>query len=85
MVQRVSVAPVSGLWCGSNAIVAGGHWGITWEPNDRLIRQITAAREDIEGRDRKNVERINEMERSINEILVGMRRPSRDSYGEPRR
>jgi hypothetical protein len=49
-----------------------------------LIKEIKAAREGIEARDQKNIERIDELERSLNEVLIGMRRPGRESYGDDR-
>jgi hypothetical protein len=47
-----------------------------------LIGEIKAARRGIEDRDQKTVERVDELERSINEILIGLRRPGGGSYGD---
>jgi len=52
------------------------------EPNiETLIREIKAARQGIESRDQKTIERVDEIERSINEVLLGMRRPSGTDFG----
>jgi len=55
------------------------------EPNiGQLITEIKVARRGIEDRDQKTVDRVNELEQSINEILVGMGRPGDGIYSDGR-
>jgi hypothetical protein len=55
------------------------------EPNiDRLLAEIRSAKAGIETCDQKTIERVDELERSINEILVGQRRPGSHNYGGTR-
>jgi len=54
------------------------------EPNNfrDLPTEINAARNSIETRDLQTIERVDELERVLNEVLVGMRRPGSESYGD---
>ena len=48
-----------------------------------LLNEIKAARQAVETRDGQTQERVAELESSINEILLGMRRPGGDGgYGD---
>jgi HK97 family phage major capsid protein len=51
----------------------------------QLLREVKSARSAIETRDQQTMLRVDELERSINEILLGQRRPgSSESYGDDR-
>jgi len=53
------------------------------EPNiGQFLNEIKSARTAIETRDQKTVERVNDLEESINEILLGMKRPGWDGGGD---
>jgi hypothetical protein len=57
------------------------------EPNNigQLIAEMKSARLDIDTRDRKTLERMDELEASLNDILVGMRRPAGgEGHGDDR-
>jgi HK97 family phage major capsid protein len=56
------------------------------EPNNirELLSEIKSARLDIGARDQKTRERIDELEISLNEVLLGMRRPGGESHGGDR-
>jgi len=52
------------------------------EPNIReLLTEIKAASQSVEARDSMTIERVNEFEHSISDILVGMRWPGSESNG----
>jgi hypothetical protein len=60
-------------------------WSITMgaEPDIKTLpAEIKMARGAVEARDARTIERVDELEHSIDEILLGMRRPGGEHHGD---
>jgi HK97 family phage major capsid protein len=82
-----SAPPIRVAWFSALYLPASMRWITTMgaEPNIReLLTEIKAARQSIVDRDQKTLDRLDELERGINDILVGLRRLGSASYGDDR-
>jgi len=52
-----------------------------WAHFRELLTEIKAAKAAVTSRDQRTIERVNELEHGINEILLGMRQPGGNGFG----